>query len=51
MIPLLIVLLVILLLFGGGFALELLWYIAIALFVLWVLGFLFHAADRRWYHW
>ncbi|MGW7307310.1 hydrophobic protein [Streptomyces sp. NPDC054835] len=51
MIPLLLVLLVLLLLFGGGFALHVLWYIAIAVLVLWLLGFLFRGSDRRWYRW
>ncbi|MEU6932920.1 hydrophobic protein [Streptomyces sp. NPDC046385] len=51
MIPLLLVLLVLLLLFGGGFALHVLWYIAIAVLVVWLLGFLFRSSDGRWYRW
>ncbi|MFE6856983.1 hydrophobic protein, partial [Streptomyces sp. NPDC057674] len=39
MVPLLIVLLLILLLVGAGFALKILWWIAIALLVVWLLGF------------
>ncbi|MEU1226568.1 hydrophobic protein [Streptomyces sp. NPDC005828] len=51
MVPLLLVLLVILLLFGAGFAVEVLWYIAIAVLVLWLLGFLMRSGDSRWYRW
>ncbi|MET9954062.1 hydrophobic protein [Streptomyces sp. NPDC006339] len=51
MVPLLIVLLVILLLFGGGFALDVLWWIAIALLVVWLLGFLMRSSGGRWYRW
>ncbi|WMX43770.1 hydrophobic protein [Streptomyces roseicoloratus] len=51
MIPLLIVLLVILVLFGTGFALDVLWWIALALLVVWVLGFFLRSGDRRWYRW
>jgi hypothetical protein len=54
--PLLIVLLLALVLFGAGFALEVLWWVAVAVLVLWVLGFVFRAADpaggrSRWYRW
>ncbi|MBX9427291.1 MULTISPECIES: hydrophobic protein [Streptomyces] len=51
MVPLLLVLLVILILFGAGFALEVLWYIAIAVLVLWLLGFLMRSGGGRWYRW
>ncbi|MER5741384.1 MULTISPECIES: hydrophobic protein [unclassified Streptomyces] len=51
MVPLLLVLLLILVLFGTGFAVEALWYIAIAVLVLWVLGFLFRSSGSRWYRW
>ncbi|WP_241094442.1 hydrophobic protein, partial [Actinacidiphila bryophytorum] len=37
--PLLVVLLLALLLFGAGFALHLLWWIAVVVLVLWLLGF------------
>lgn len=50
-----IVLLVLLLalVFGGlGFAAHVLWWIALALLVVWVLGFLFRGAEgARWYRW
>ncbi|MEU9859876.1 hydrophobic protein [Streptomyces sp. NPDC047971] len=51
MVPLLLVLLLILVLFGAGFAAEVLWYIAIAVLVLWVLGFFMRAGSSRWYRW
>ncbi|MDX2701346.1 hydrophobic protein [Streptomyces sp. PA03-6a] len=55
MVPLLLVLLLALLLFGAGFALKALWWIAIIVLVVWLLGFVFRAAEgggrRRWYRW
>ncbi len=55
MVPLLLVLLLALILFGAGFALKVLWWVAIAVFVVWLLGFLFRAAEgggrSRWYRW
>ncbi|AEW98187.1 MULTISPECIES: hypothetical protein [Streptomycetaceae] len=55
MVPLLLVLLLALLLFGLGFAVKVLWWIAVVVAVVWLLGFVFRAADtgsrRRWYRW
>ncbi|MFF9850629.1 hydrophobic protein [Streptomyces litmocidini] len=51
MVPLLLLLLVILVLFGAGFALDVLWWIAIALLVVWLLGFLLRSGGGRWYRW
>jgi len=56
MLLLLLALLVVLALFGAGFALHLLWWIALVVLALWLLGFLFRAADSggrrgRWYRW
>ncbi|MDX2642021.1 hydrophobic protein [Streptomyces sp. NBC_00510] len=55
MVPLLLVLLLALILFGAGFALKALWWIAIIVLVVWLLGFVFRAAEgggrRRWYRW
>ncbi|MCF2533440.1 DUF5670 family protein [Yinghuangia soli] len=56
MIPLLLVLLLVLILFGAGFALEALWWIAVILLVVWILGFFFRGAGAggsrgRWYRW
>jgi len=52
----LLALLIILILFGLGFALHVLWWIAIIALALWLLGFLFRAGAtagprRRWYRW
>lgn len=44
-------LLVILLLFGSGFAIKVLWYVAIAALVLWLIGFIARAPEGRWYRW
>ncbi|MBU3066006.1 hypothetical protein KO481_31380 [Nocardia sp. NEAU-G5] len=56
MIALLLVLLLALILFGVGFAVKVLWWIALAVLVIWALGFVFRAADTgtgrpRWYRW
>ena len=47
----LIALLVVLALFFGGFATDLLFFVAAVALVVWLLGFASHAADRRWYRW
>ncbi|WP_103501801.1 MULTISPECIES: hydrophobic protein [Streptomyces] len=54
--PLLLVLLLALILFGAGFALEILWWVAVIVLVFWVLGFLIRPATGgggrgRWYRW
>ena len=55
--PVLVVaLIVVLILFGAGFALHLLWWVAIVALVLWLLGFVVRGAEsagsrRRWYNW
>jgi Trk-type K+ transport system membrane component len=38
---------------GLGFAIHVLWWIALAVLVLWLLGFLFRTAGSgaRWYRW
>ncbi len=52
-----IILLVLLLalIFGGlGFAVHVLWWIALALLVIWLLGFAVRVGEggsRRWYRW
>ena len=51
------VLLLALILGGLGFAVHLLWWIALIVLVLWLVGFLFTGAAsagggrRRWYRW
>jgi hypothetical protein len=54
----LLVLLVILIVGGLGFAIHLLWWIALAALVLWLLGFALRTGEnaagprrRRWYRW
>ncbi|MCB8906998.1 MULTISPECIES: hydrophobic protein [unclassified Streptomyces] len=53
MVPLLLVLLLVLLLFGAGFALKVLWWVAIAVLVLWLIGFVARprGGGSRWYRW
>ncbi len=54
--PLLLVLLLAIVLFGGGGAVKVLWWIALAVLVLWVIGFLARGTKAgggrsRWYRW
>jgi hypothetical protein len=56
MVPILLVLLLVLILFGAGFAVKILWWIALAVLVLWLLGFLMRSTTAggsrgRWYRW
>ncbi len=55
MLLLVLVLLLALVLAGVGFAVHLLWWVALAVLVLWLLGFVFSAGGRshgsRWYRW
>jgi hypothetical protein len=37
--------------FGLGFAVNILFYVAIALFILWIIGFFLRGGSRRWYYW
>ena len=46
MVPILLVLLLVLILFGAGFAVKILWWIALAVLVLWLLGFLMREHER-----
>jgi len=52
----LLALLLILILFGLGFTLHVLWWIAIIALALWLLGFVLRIGEsasrrRRWYRW
>ncbi|HUC27592.1 MAG TPA: hydrophobic protein [Streptosporangiaceae bacterium] len=53
----LIALLIVLILAGVGFAVHVLWWLAIAALVVWLLGFLLRLGEgvgtrrRRWYYW
>lgn len=54
MVPILLVLLLALILFGAGFALKALWWIAVIVLVVWALGFVIRPAGSggrrgRWY--
>ncbi|WP_436771298.1 hydrophobic protein [Yinghuangia sp. YIM S09857] len=56
MLPLILVLLLALILFGAGFALKVLWWVAVVVLVVWLLGFLLRSAGAggrrgRWYRW
>ena len=51
---LLLVLLLALILGGAGFALHVLWWVAIVVLVVWALGFVFRGSGSgggRWYRW
>jgi hypothetical protein len=54
--PLVVVLLLALLLFGVGFAVKILWWVALVVLVLWLLGFVARGTNSagsrgRWYRW
>jgi hypothetical protein len=56
MAALLVVLLLALILFGAGFALKALWWVAVIVLVVWLLGFVVRPAGHggrkgRWYRW
>ncbi len=56
MVPILLVLLLALILFGAGFAVKVLWWIALAVLVVWLLGFFMRSTAAgggrsRWYRW
>jgi hypothetical protein len=54
----LVALLIILILGGLGFAVHVLWWVAIAALIIWLFGFVLRAGEtivrprrRRWYRW
>ncbi|MFD9124102.1 hydrophobic protein [Kitasatospora sp. NPDC059571] len=56
MLPVVLVLLLALLLFGLGFALKALWWIAVIVLVVWLIGFVARGTNAagtrgRWYRW
>jgi hypothetical protein len=57
MLAVLVALVVVIILFGAGFAVHVLWWIALAALVIWLLGFVLRIGEtiarprRRWYYW
>lgn len=51
MVALLIFALLVALLFGLGFAVEALFWVALIAAAVWVAGFFIRGAERTWYHW
>ena len=51
MVILVAALLLVALLFGLGFAVKVLWFVAVVALILWILGFVVAGAESRWYHW
>ncbi len=57
MMIILLVLLLAIILAGLGFTVHVLWWIALVVLAIWLVGFLFRAAEtagsrrRRWYRW
>jgi len=47
----LLILLVIIILFGAGFVVKMVWWLAVAALALWLIGFVAHGPQRRWYRW
>jgi hypothetical protein len=49
---LILLVLLIALLFGGlGFAVHALWWIAVILLIVWLVGFAARSGEGRWYRW
>ena len=47
----LLALLLVALLFGLGFAVHVLWILAIVFAAFWVAGFAMHSGESHWYRW
>jgi hypothetical protein len=47
----LVLLILILILFGSGFAVSALLWVALVLFVIWLIGWVARPGGRRWYYW
>jgi len=51
-VALIIAFLLLALILGGlGFAVHVLWILAVIALVIWLIGFLVAGANHRWYHW
>ena len=44
-------LIITLLLFGAGFTLHILWWVAVIALVVWLVGLIARGPERRWYRW
>ena len=44
-------LLLTLVLFGAGFAVKALWWVALIMLAIWLIGLVARTPDRRWYRW
>ncbi len=51
MLALILVALLALILFGVGFTVHFLWWIAVVVAAVWLIGFLVASGGRRWYGW
>ncbi|MCL5734430.1 MAG: hydrophobic protein [Actinobacteria bacterium] len=51
MLGLILFFLLVALVFGLGFATTILFYVAIALFIIWIIGIFAHGVGHRWYFW
>ena len=51
MLALVLFLILVALLFGLGFAVNVLWWIAIIAAVVWLVGLVAHPSGGRWYYW
>ena len=51
MVAAILLLLLIAILFGVGFAVHALLWIALILLAVWIIGWLAHGPQRRWYYW
>jgi len=51
MLPLILFFIIVAIVAGLGFALHILFYVAIVLFILWIIGFFARGGRGRWYYW
>ncbi len=51
MVAVLLLALLAIILFGVGFTVHALWWIALALAVVWLIGWAAHPHGHRWYYW
>ena len=51
MVAVLLLALLAIILFGVGFTVHALWWVALALAVLWLIGFVVRPSGHRWYYW